>query len=60
LTEGPTLDPATMFEDVYKEMPPHLVRQRQQLLDLTHRQPPPEAHEQDDPDRRPRPVAKEG
>jgi len=60
LTEGPTLDPASMFEDVYKEMPPHLARQRQQLLDLTHSEPPPDAHEQPDLDRRPRPVAKEG
>ncbi len=31
LTEGPTLDPLTMFEDVFKEMPPHLVRQRREL-----------------------------
>jgi len=31
LTEGPFLDPATMFEDVFKEMPPHLVRQRREL-----------------------------
>jgi hypothetical protein len=34
LTEGPTLDPATMFDDVYKEMPPHLQRQRAELLKL--------------------------
>jgi 2-oxoisovalerate dehydrogenase E1 component alpha subunit len=60
LTEGPTLDPATMFDDVYKEMPPHLVRQRQQLLDLTRRQLPPDAHEQHELDRQTRPVAKEG
>lgn len=31
LTEGPQLDPGTMFEDVFKEMTPHLARQRQQL-----------------------------
>jgi 2-oxoisovalerate dehydrogenase E1 component alpha subunit len=31
LTEGPSLDPATMFEDVFKEMPQHLVRQRREL-----------------------------
>jgi 2-oxoisovalerate dehydrogenase E1 component alpha subunit len=31
LTEGPKLDPATMFEDVFKEMPPHLQRQRREL-----------------------------
>jgi len=34
LTEGPSLDPATMFEDVFKEMPPHLARQQQQLREL--------------------------
>lgn len=27
----PSLDPATMFDDVYKEMPPHLARQRAEL-----------------------------
>ncbi|NWG71146.1 MAG: 3-methyl-2-oxobutanoate dehydrogenase (2-methylpropanoyl-transferring) subunit alpha [Parvularculaceae bacterium] len=27
---GPNPSPKTMFEDVYKEMPPHLVRQRQE------------------------------
>jgi len=32
LTEGPRLDPALMFEDVHASMPPHLVRQREQLL----------------------------
>ncbi|HYK25037.1 MAG TPA: thiamine pyrophosphate-dependent enzyme, partial [Steroidobacteraceae bacterium] len=31
LTEGPTLDPLTMFEDVFKELPPHLARQRREL-----------------------------
>jgi len=31
LTEGPTLDPLTMFEDVFKEIPPHLARQRREL-----------------------------
>src|SRR6202451_2112360 len=39
LTEGPTLDPATMFEDVYKDMPPHLAKQREQLLELASLQP---------------------
>ena len=34
LTEGPTLDPLTMFEDVLKEMPPNLVRQREELRAL--------------------------
>jgi 2-oxoisovalerate dehydrogenase E1 component alpha subunit len=31
LGTGPIFSPATMFEDVYKDMPPHLARQRQQL-----------------------------
>jgi 2-oxoisovalerate dehydrogenase E1 component alpha subunit len=31
LGTGPNFSPATMFEDVYKDMPPHLARQRQQL-----------------------------
>ncbi len=34
MTDGPALDPATMFEDVFKQMPPHLVRQREELLAL--------------------------
>jgi 2-oxoisovalerate dehydrogenase E1 component alpha subunit len=31
LATGPVASPATMFEDVYKDMPEHLRRQRQQL-----------------------------
>ncbi|HTY49644.1 MAG TPA: thiamine pyrophosphate-dependent enzyme [Steroidobacteraceae bacterium] len=31
LADGPQLQPATMFEDVFKEMPAHLVRQREEL-----------------------------
>jgi len=31
-SDGPALDPATMFEDVFREMPPHLARQRDELL----------------------------
>lgn len=30
LKEGERLDPATMFDDVYKEMPDHLIEQRRQ------------------------------
>src|SRR5580700_5071254 len=33
-SEGPSLDPATMFEDVFKEMPTHLARQRDELKAL--------------------------
>jgi len=60
LTEGPTLDPATMFEDVFKEMPPNLVRQRQQLLELSRLQPGPGSTEAHKLDRQAQPVAKEG
>ena len=61
LTEGPTLDPATMFEDVFKEMPPHLVRQREQLLDpcAKHRAAR-DSPDQEALDRQTRSVAKEG
>jgi 2-oxoisovalerate dehydrogenase E1 component alpha subunit len=31
MTEGPRLDPNLMFEDVFKEIPAHLVKQRAQL-----------------------------
>ncbi|HKT71835.1 MAG TPA: thiamine pyrophosphate-dependent enzyme [Steroidobacteraceae bacterium] len=38
LTEGPTLDPLGMFEDVFKQMPPHLLRQREELKALRAQQ----------------------
>lgn len=34
MTEGPYLDPATMFDDVYAETPEHLEIQRKQMLAL--------------------------
>ncbi|MDZ7644404.1 MAG: thiamine pyrophosphate-dependent enzyme [Woeseiaceae bacterium] len=34
MTDGPWLDPATMFDDVYAETPEHLEIQRQQMLAL--------------------------
>ena len=34
LTESPKLDPTILFEDVFQEMPAHLVRQREQLISL--------------------------
>ena len=34
MTEPPFLDPATMFEDVYAEMPRNLVSQRRRLLEI--------------------------
>lgn len=60
LTEGPTLDPATMFDDVYKEMPPHLARQRDELLRLTGKQPAQASAEAHELDRSTAPMAKEG
>lgn len=38
LTEGPRLDPATMFEDVYAKMPQHLVKQREEMRELLERE----------------------
>jgi 2-oxoisovalerate dehydrogenase E1 component alpha subunit len=34
MTEGPWLDPATMFDDVYAEVPAHLASQRRRLLEV--------------------------
>ena len=34
MTEGPWLDPASMFEDVYAEMPPNLESQRRRMLEI--------------------------
>ena len=31
LTDGPRLDPDTMFDDIFKDLTPHLAKQRQQL-----------------------------
>ena len=34
MTEGPFLDPATMFDDVFAETPQHLELQRRQMLEI--------------------------
>jgi len=34
MTEGPFLDPASMFDDVFADTPPHLERQRSYMLDI--------------------------
>jgi 2-oxoisovalerate dehydrogenase E1 component alpha subunit len=34
MTEGPFLDPSTMFDDVYAETPHHLESQRRRLLEV--------------------------
>jgi len=34
MTEGPWLDPATMFDDVYAETPQHLESQRRRMLEV--------------------------
>src|SRR5579863_1514204 len=57
LTEGAALDPATMFEDVFKQMPPHLARQREQLRALRSMKDPAAEHNLDEQTRS---VAKEG
>lgn len=36
MTEGPFLDRNEMFEDVYKDIPPHLIEQREELRTLIH------------------------
>src|ERR1700759_3859533 len=61
LTEGPTLDPDTMFEDVYRHMPPHLQRQREQLKALRAMTPKKGSEgEQANLDEQTRSLAKEG
>jgi 2-oxoisovalerate dehydrogenase E1 component alpha subunit len=37
MSEGPRLDPALMFDDVFKELPAHLARQRDELATETAR-----------------------
>ena len=32
MTEGPFLDPSTMFDDIYAEVPPHLESQRRRMI----------------------------
>jgi 2-oxoisovalerate dehydrogenase E1 component alpha subunit len=44
LADGRVPSPATMFEDVYKEMPAHLRRQREQMLALQQEQAAHDAH----------------
>ena len=34
MTEGPVLDPSTMFDDVYAEIPHHLESQRRRMLEV--------------------------
>jgi 2-oxoisovalerate dehydrogenase E1 component alpha subunit len=60
LTEGPTLDPSTMFEDVYKHMPPHLARQREELKALRALEIKKGSSEQANLDQQAQSVAKEG
>jgi 2-oxoisovalerate dehydrogenase E1 component alpha subunit len=60
LTDGPSLDPATMFEDVFKQMPPHLARQREQLKALQALEPKKGLPGQANLEQQARTVAKEG
>ena len=34
MTEGPFLDPSTMFDDIYAEMPAHLASQRRRMIEV--------------------------
>jgi hypothetical protein len=34
MTEGPSLDPDSLFDDVFKEVPDHLERQREEMRKL--------------------------
>jgi TPP-dependent pyruvate/acetoin dehydrogenase alpha subunit len=34
MTEGPFIDPSTMFDDVYAEIPHHLESQRRRMLEV--------------------------
>ncbi len=34
MTEGPFLDPSSMFDDVFAETPDHLERQRKYMLEI--------------------------
>ena len=60
LTDGPKLDPATMFDDIYAKIPPHLVRQRAQLQAIGEARSPDGAHDRQDLQREAQFVAKEG
>ena len=60
LTEGPKLDPATMFDDVYAQIPPHLVRQREELRAMGEARAPGGSEDRTELDRAARFAAKEG
>ncbi len=60
LTDGPKLDPATMFDDVYAQIPPHLVRQREELEAMGAGRARDGSEDSQDLDREARFVAKEG
>jgi 2-oxoisovalerate dehydrogenase E1 component alpha subunit len=60
LTEGPKLDPATMFDDVYAKIPPHLVRQRAELQAMGEARSPGGSQDREELEREARFVAKEG
>ncbi len=60
LTDGPKLDPATMFDDVYAHMPPHLARQREALRSMGEARSGDGSDDRSDLEREARFVAKEG
>jgi 2-oxoisovalerate dehydrogenase E1 component alpha subunit len=60
MTEGPSLDPDSMFEDVYATLPPHLVRQREEMRALRDARAEPGAGETKALDSQAQRVTKEG
>jgi len=60
LTDGPKLDPATMFDDVYAKIPPHLERQRAQLQAMGEARSSDGSGDREDLQRETRFAAKEG
>jgi len=59
LTQGPKLDPVTMFDDVYAQIPPHLIRQRARLQAMDAQGSPGVAEDRRVLDREARFIAKE-
>jgi 2-oxoisovalerate dehydrogenase E1 component alpha subunit len=60
LTDGPKLDPRSMFDDVYAKTPQHLLRQRAELESIGAARPPDGSEDSEDLEREARFSAKEG
>jgi len=60
MTDGPSLDPDSMFEDVYAKLPPHLIRQRDEMRALRAARAEPASGETKTLDAQAQRVTKEG